>query len=366
MRYWSPDEIDKLGCHWNWVIGERSNGKSFGMYYKLVKHYVETGKQFAWLRRYSEDFAKNRGAQMFTNLECDGHGVNQVEELTGGEWTQIYYNSRRWYLARWDEDLKKTVHDPTPFAYGFAVAAMEHDKGTGYPNVQNIVYDEALTRGQYLDDEFGLLVNCVKTIGRDREDVKVWLLGNTVNPYCPTLIEMGILHIQDQQIGTIQIYHVGEDGGNKIAVEYCANVGKSKKVNQTMYAFDNPHVKMITEGSWEMDIYPRSPRKYRYSDVIFCFFILFMETTLQCDVVMVDELCFINIHKKTTPIQDEDSDLIYSVHWDPRPNHRRKLTSPVLPVETRIWGLFKAEKVFYQSNMVGEVVSNYLKWCKGA
>lgn len=366
MKYYSSEKIRSLGCRWNWIFGVRSNGKSFDFALLGVKHYYETGKQFAWVRRMDEDFLKNRGATMFAFLECDGNGNNRIEEITGGEWNQVYYYSRCWYLARYDSELEKTIHDPIPFAYAFAVSQVYHDKGTSYPNVDMIVYDEAITGDQYLDDEFIKFSNVVSTIKRRREDVYIYMIGNTISPYCPHFQEMGLTHVKEQEVGTIQIYNVGEDGEMKVAVEYVApSASTSKATKDKYFAFDNPKLKMITEGAWELNVYPHAPTKFTYKDVLFSFFIRFYEDLLQADVVQKDESKFLYIHRKTTPIRDEDRDLIYTTEYDPRPNYRRKLTSLTLPVERRIAKLFKAEKVFYQSNTVGEIVKNYLKWCRG-
>lgn len=364
MKYYSSKEIRALNCRYNWIIGKRSNGKSFDFAINGVRKYLETGKQFAWLRRFDEDFAKNRGKTMFAFLERDGNGVNQIEELSGGEWNAIFYYSRQWFLARYDFDLDKMVKDKQPFAYGFAISQMQHDKGSSFPNVDDIIFDEALTRDGYLDDEYGKLMNCISTIARERDTVKVWLLGNTVNTYCPHFEEMGLYKIKDQEPGTIQVYNVGEDNRVRIAVEYCAEVKntKSKKTTNELYAFDNPHIKMMTTGQWETGLYPRCPMKYDRKDIIFSFFIIFNHDTLQCDVISVDSSTFIFVHTKTGEIKYPDTDLIFSTDYDPRPNHRRKITSPTLPVEKKIWELFRTDKVFYQSNPIGEIVRNYFEW----
>jgi glutaredoxin 2 len=120
---------------------------------------------------------------------------------------------------------------------------------------------------------------------------------------------------------------------------------------------------MITNGIWEIDIYPHCPYKYRPKDIVFTYFIEFDRNLLQCEVVNVDEKSFTFIHRKTTPLKDEDNDLIFSPKYDARPNWRRKITKPILKVEKKIAEYYKADKIFYQDNEVGEIVRNYLQWC---
>ena len=45
-------------------------------------------------------------------------------------------------------------------------------------------------------------------------------------------------------------------------------------------------------------------------------------------------------------------------------NFRRKINQPRYNVEKKIATYFKYDKVFYQDNEVGEIVRNYIIWCK--
>ena len=129
------------------------------------------------------------------------------------------------------------------------------------------------------------------------------------------------------------------------------------------FAFDNPSLSMITGGAWELAMYPHCPRKYKPSDIIFTFFLDFNDVLLQGDVIQLSDCCFLYFHLKTTPIKDEDSDIIFSEEYDPRPNHFRNLRRGTTLIEKRIGQFFRMEKVFYQDNDVGEIVRNYLSVC---
>jgi hypothetical protein len=135
------------------------------------------------------------------------------------------------------------------------------------------------------------------------------------------------------------------------------------KKSDFYFAFDNQKLEMITSGIWEIDIYPHCPYKYKPKDIKFKYFIEFDANLLQCEVVYIDNMTFTFIHRKTTPLKDEDNDLIYSTRYDPRPNWRRKITLPMFKVEYKILEYYKADKIFYQDNEVGEIVRNYLVWC---
>lgn len=352
------------GAHYNLIFGERSNGKTYSVLSLIAETYARTGKQGAYLRRMREDFIGKRGAELFRPLVENG----EIRKFTKGKWEDVYYYSGRWYMCRYDETPKgrtERITDETPFCYGFSIASMEHDKGTGYPNITTICFDEFITRNGYLRDEFVLFMNTLSTIIRRRNDVKIFMLGNTVNKYCPYFDEMGLRHIKDMKQGDIDVYTLNHDNGTalKIAVEYCKPSTKGKK-SDFYFAFDNKRISMITNGIWEIDLYPHCPYRYRPKDILFTYFILFDRDILQCEIVMVDDVCFTFIHRKTTPLKDTDHDLIYSREHSARPNWARRITHPRNDLEKHVLKFFTDEKVFYQDNEVGEIVRNYLQWCK--
>lgn len=354
--YYSLDNILSKNCHYNLIVGERSNGKTYACLKYGLEQYAKHGHQMAILRRFREDFTGKRGAELFAALVQN----SEVTKATEGKWSGIYYYASRWFLCRYDENGNRET-DETPFAYGFAITQMEHDKGTAYPMVKNIVFDEFITRTGYLPDEFILFTNTLSTIIRQRNDVKIFMLGNTVNKFCPYFNEMGLKHIRDMNMGDIDVYKVGTSG-LKIAVEYCGTNRVNRKKSDIYFSFDNPKLEMITSGVWEIDIYPHCPCKFKPKDIQFTYFIEYDSEILQCEVVLVDEMLFTFIHRKTTPIKDENNDLVYSQRWSAKPNYRRKITEN-FSLSRKLFDFYATDKVFYQDNEIGEIVRNYLIWC---
>lgn len=354
--WYSYTAIDKLGCQYNIIIGERSNGKTYGALKKILDNYWEKKEKGAYIRRYKEDYRGKRGDALFESLEKDGY----ISELTDGLYDGIKYQSGRWYLSKFDEKTQKKIIGDDPFCYGFAISDMEHDKSTSYPDVTTIVFDEFLTRGFYLQNEFVLFMNTLSTIIRHRNNVKIYMLGNTVNKFAPYFIEMGLKHVGAMEKGQIDVYTYGSSK-LKVAVEYCASPKKEGKKSDIYFAFDNPSLQLITGGAWEIDLYPHCPIEYSRDDIGFIFFVMFNESLLQGEVVTKDNNSFIYIHRKSTPIKDEDKDLIFSMDWDPRPNFVRGLNKSDLKCVRVISRYFKNDKVFYQDNEVGEEVRNFLQ-----
>lgn len=355
QKFYSLKNILSRNAKYNIIFGERSNGKTYSVKEYALEKYVKNGEQLAIVRRWNDDFTGKRGTQMFDDI-CE-NGV--VSRLTGGEWTGIYYYGSRWYLCRF-EDGKRVVSEDV-FAFGFSITGMTHDKSISFPRITTILFDEFIAKTGYLPDEFVLTMNVFSTIIRNRTNVTIFMLGNTINKYCPYFSEMGLKHIKQMKAGDIDVYKYGESGLT-VAVEY-TNPTKGGKPSDIYFAFDNPKLSMITGGEWELDIYPHCPVKYLPKEVLFTYFIIFDGDILQCEIIQHGDLGFTFIHPKTTELKDPDNDLIYSQEISPRPNWKRKITRPTSPIEEKIADYYRRDKIFYSDNETGEVVRNYLIWC---
>jgi len=356
QKYYSLKNILSKNAVYSVIFGERSNGKTYAVLTYALKRYFETGEQLAIVRRWQDDFTGKRGSSMFEGIVLNG----EIERITGGKWTGVYYYGSRWFLSRREGDQRIT--DEKPFAFGFAITATEHDKSTTYNGVTTILFDEFLTRNGYIPDEFILFMNTVSTIVRDRKNVKIFMLGNTVNKYCPYFKEMGLKHVREMKPGDIDFYRYG-DSELTVAVEY-TKPNKDGKDSDIYFAFDNPKLSMITGGSWEIDVYPHCPVKYKPGEILFTYFIEFAGDRLQCEIVQHEDLLFTFIHRKTGDFKNPDSDLIFSPDFSPQANRVRKITKPTNSITKRIADFYIKDKVFYADNEIGEIVRNYLLWCK--
>lgn len=355
IKYYSiRDRLLKYNAQYYIAIGERSNGKTYSTLDYCLEEYCTKGHKLAIIRRYADDFRGKRGREMFSSLVKN----DLVSKYTNGKWDNIYYYSSCWYLCKWDDKLNKRIMDEEPFAYAFGISTGEHDKSTSYPDICNILFDEFLARA-YLPDEFILFMNVLSTIIRDRDNIKIFMLGNTVNMFSPYFDEMGIDDVKYMEQGTIKEYSYGESD-LKVVLEFSDFPSKKKKSDK-YFAFNNPKLQMITNGKWEMDIYPHLPIKYKKEDIVYLFFISFNEILLQCEVIHKDNYKFIYVHYKTTKIKDDDNDLIFTNKYSMKRNYSINFKTPRTMVEKKIYEYFKQGKVCFQDNRVGEYVTNFIK-----
>ena len=360
MSYYSLKNILKKNAVYNVIFGERSNGKTYATLKHGLEQYFNDGSQIAYIRRWKEDITGKRGQAVFSALVEN----NEIEKLSDGKFTGVHYYTGKFFLCNYDNG-KPIYSDTDVLGFLFALTDVEHDKSTSYPKVNNIIFDEFLTNKLYLPDEFVTFMNVISTIVRRRETVKIFMLGNTVNKYCPYFSEMGLNNIQTMEQGEIDLYSYGESGLT-VSVEYCkTDKSNQRKESKKYFAFNNPKLQMITGGAWELAIYPHLPMKYKPLDVLLTYYIDFADNIYSCEIIEKDGVTFTYIHEKTTPIKDIDNSIIYSLEHNPKPNYNRNILSPVTKIQKKITWYFNTHNVFYQNNNVGDGVANYLKICRG-
>lgn len=360
MSYYSLKNILKNKAVFNVIFGERSNGKTYATLKHGLEQYFKDGSQLAYVRRWKEDITGKRGQAVFSALIEN----NEIEKLSGGKFTGIHYYTGKFFLCNYDNG-KPIYSDSDVLGFLFALTDVEHDKSTSYPKVTSIIFDEFITNRLYLPDEFVIFMNVISTIVRRRENVTIYMLGNTVNKYCPYFSEMGLNNVQDMEQGTIDLYSYGESGLT-VAVEYCKTSKENQlKESKKYFAFNNPKLQMITGGAWELAIYPHLPMKYKPIDVLLTYYIEFSDNIYSCEIIEKDGVTFTYIHQKTTPIKDVDNSIIYCLDHNPKMNYNRNILAPVTNIQKKIAWYFKTHNVFYQNNSIGDGVANYLKICKG-
>lgn len=360
-KFYSLKKILEKDCVYNIIFGERSNGKTYAVLKYAIENYVQTGGQLAYVRRWKEDVTGRRASEVFSALINN----DEVYTITKGEYSSIYYFSGKYYLCNYDENTKKPIYnDEDCIGYTFSLSDMEHNKSVSYPKITTVMFDEFLTKYVYLNDEFMLFMNTLSTIIRQRTNVKIFMLGNTVNKYCPYFKEMGLTNVQNMTQGDIDVYTYG-DSKLKVAVEYCKPSQKSKASN-FYFSFGNPSLHMITSGSWDLGIFPHLPIKYKPKDIQFTYFILFNDRTYQCEIININDMWFTYIHEKTTELQNPDKDLIYTLDYIPKLNYNRNVLKPISKLQEKVAWFYKTDRVYFQNNDVGNAITNYLKLCGGA
>lgn len=101
--------------------------------------------------------------------------------------------------------------------------------GASYLDVEDIIFEEFMSRSTYLPNESNKLMNLYATVDRKRLKTRLWLVGNTISRVCPYINDWG-LHkiISEQKQGTIVTKEIKtEQDSVLIAIEYCKSTGQT-------------------------------------------------------------------------------------------------------------------------------------------
>ncbi|MDE5771627.1 MAG: phage DNA encapsidation protein [Ruminococcus sp.] len=216
--YYSYKKIDELHAKFNLVISRYCTGKTYGMMKKILDVYIETGMSSAYVRRLAEDLQPRHINFLFNSIR------DYIEEKTHGKYNDVFYQSRAFYLIKneilSDGSTKCISKDSKPFC-------RTYDINTSTPIIEvyklrYIMFDEFMSCRGYLSNECKKFRQLCLNI-KNNDDVQIYMLGNSIDKYCPYFKDMGLKDVADMEQGTINLQTVNLDnfGKTTIAVDFC-------------------------------------------------------------------------------------------------------------------------------------------------
>lgn len=253
--HYNIDNIDKENANYNLIYGEKSNGKSYQVKHKkALNPYIENKRRFILQRRFREDLTKTWVSQYFA--DCD------IERITNGVYNSVTKYSNEIYFSKINEDFKEKRGEK--IGYAIPLSLEQRFSSGSFLDVDNIIFEEFMSRGIYLANEPNKLMTFYSTVDRKQGRVKLWLVGNTVSKICPYLNDWGLITImKKQKQGEIKtkIIH-NEENDVKIAIEYCkSSGGKTMAIGSAK--------QMIDSGEWQVDKQPILPLSYKEYKMLF-------------------------------------------------------------------------------------------------
>ena len=262
----------KLGARFNLIYGERSNGKSYQLKHKKgVEKYLKTGRRFILMRRWKEEITTEKIEQYFQDVD--------VAKLTNGKYNCITLYRKCLYLSIYDNETGKTKRFDK-IGYVVALSTEQNYAGASYLDVDDIIFEEFMSRSVYMANESNKLMNFYATVDRKRLTTRLWLVGNTISRVCPYINDWG-LHsvISSQKQGTIkEIIINGNEEKIKIAVEYCKSTGQSSGTIGT-------NAEMINTGAWETAPQPHLPKSIKEYKKLYTFGFQYQNFKFLCNLL---------------------------------------------------------------------------------
>lgn len=144
----------------NMIIGPRGCGKTYGLKTWCIKRFIKYKEQFMYVRRYQDELdmvKKNLFDDTPYNIESDGSCYVMEKNIVG---------------------------------YCCSLSTSHKLKSASFPEVTTVVFDEFIIdtkkNQRYLKNEVDTFLNLLETIIRTRDNVRVFMLANSlsfVNPY---------------------------------------------------------------------------------------------------------------------------------------------------------------------------------------
>lgn len=345
VKHWNIDKLASIGAIFNIAFGERSNGKSYQLKHKMgVIHYLETGKRFILLRRFREEVTSGAIEQYFNDVD--------VDRLTEGKYDCIVSYRKHIYLAKYDTETMKPIRGEK-IGYAMALSTEQNFAGGSFLDVDNIIFEEFMTRTRYLTNEPTKLMNLYATVDRKRGTTKLWLVGNTISRVCPYIYEWGLHEIiSKQKQGTIEVLDIDStDEKIKLAIEYCESTGTSSHTIGWSK-------EMMSDGSWQSSPQPHLPKSYNCYKVIYRFIFQyqnfrFISEFLQ-DKEEKDKFCWF-IYPMNDKKEISKNMLVISDKIDINPFWQRNIYDITIKSENlkTLLSTFREDKIFYCNDLVG-------------
>lgn len=179
--YYDPSKVLGYDAVVNMIVGARGLGKTYSFKKLTVSRNIRAGEEFIYLRRYKTEMAVARDT-FFSDVG---------KEFP--EWDfRIHKNMAQRASIESRDDKKR---DWITMGYFFALSAQIIIKSASYPKVKRVIYDEfIIEKGayHYLPNEAQALLNFYKTIDRDTDRVRMYLLANSVSIMNPFFLEWDI------------------------------------------------------------------------------------------------------------------------------------------------------------------------------
>ncbi len=168
MAWYDPNKTLTHNALFNYIIGNRSCGKSYGLKKRVIKDFKNKGHKFIYLRRYKDELDKSK-EKYFDDIILNNEFPNDV----------ITYENDCYYL---NDQL---------FGYAMALTKAKDYKSSAFPDVWKIIFEEFIIEENgythYLKNEVEVFLGFYMSIDRYR-GVIVFFLGNNFTMFNPHTI----------------------------------------------------------------------------------------------------------------------------------------------------------------------------------
>lgn len=226
-EYYTTDRILSKEAEYYISIGNRCNGKTTAWCIHLIDEYFKNGGQFGKIERtgfignddiylsWFTDYAQNYCREKY----------NHYIEVVGHNYFLVDIEDEYLPLAKGQRRARKNYK---PFGKTFSLGLEVKYKSTEYPAITTLIFEEFTLINQYgyLEHEVDHFLSLLSTINRQRHNLKVVLIGNTISKYNPYFELLGIkinkLNLKQGDIADLK--DMSYTNGARIRIEFAESV----------------------------------------------------------------------------------------------------------------------------------------------
>lgn len=180
FSYYNFNKLLSYGAVYNFLVGARGLGKTYGAKKRAIRDALLKDKQFIYLRRYKSEL-DGRGT-FFSDI---AHEFPKWDlKVSGDKALGSPVESRGDKKRQWKE-----------LGFFVALSTASTKKGVSYHNVYTIIFDEfIIEKGvhHYLKNETRALNDFYSTVDRNQDKTKVFFLANGISIMNPYFVEYDI------------------------------------------------------------------------------------------------------------------------------------------------------------------------------
>ena len=187
--YYSYDKIMSLNAVFNFIVGARGLGKTYGFKEKAINAGLNKGEEFVYLRRYKDE-VRDAKAAFFTDI---AHKYPDVIFKIRGD---------KGVFTR-DLDLPEKKRKYHLLCHFIPLSRAQSYKSVPFPKVTKICFDEfIIEKGaiRYMPREAKIFTDFFSTVDRYQDKTRVFFLANSLSITNPYFLEYGILPEEGQEL----------------------------------------------------------------------------------------------------------------------------------------------------------------------
>lgn len=257
IKWYDVNDIYKKGADITMCYGQRVGGKTYSALRICLREYKSSGLRFVYLRRWTDDTS---------TFACSTLIKQELIDEVFGEGYEVRYRNHTFTLVHTEVKDNKDIEIKEDIGYAAAISEAKHRKGTNFPNVHIVFFDEFIDMSgeNVLANEYNKYENIISTIKRANK-IRIIMCANTVSKYSEYFTKLGINPDKISQGEIKEVLH--PNGQAKVIVQWCPY---NEAIGEI--AGDLTNSKMIKTGAWEIretDDIPSEENERSYEQLLF-------------------------------------------------------------------------------------------------